>query len=334
MFYTDARSTYRELLSQGQVRAPGVWDCFSARAAQLSGFNAIMLSGSFTGFSQSGFPDIGLHNQEELIWAVERITDFSPLPLLVDADDGFGDPINAYRTCRRLAKAGAMALTLEDTTNHRGAWRFVPEMRAAAARDGIDGNVPHEALPREQWLAKISAALEATADTDCLVIARTESKLGVGFDEAIERALLATELGAEMTYIHGVNTLEECKRVAEVLPGWKMFGNVSTRNGVPTVNLEEIAPLGYNLVTMHVLEKAAIYGMVDVGTHVYQERSTAYADAQQVGDLSKDQAMLLHPHPEVWLETEGRWNDQAESALQKRSATDRTTVGAGRSAGG
>jgi 2-methylisocitrate lyase-like PEP mutase family enzyme len=320
MLRTEETPSFRTLFSQGQVLAPGVWDCFSARAAALSGFKAIMLSGSFTGFSQSGFPDIGLHNQEELVWAVERITDFSPLPLMVDADDGFGDAINAYRTCRRLAKAGAKALTLEDTTNRRGAWRFVPQMRAAAQAGGIDGNVPHEALDRKAWLSKISAALEATADTDCLVIARTESKLGVGFEEAIERCLLATELGAEMTYIHGLGTLDECRRVAEVLPGWKMFGNVGTRGGVPTVTLDELAPLGFNLVTMHIFEKAAVYGMYDVGSHVLADRTTRYADEQAVGDLARDQAQLLHADPEVWLGTEQRWAAQAEDVARGRSS--------------
>ena len=90
----------------------------------MAGFKAILLSGASLGFSMSGVPDIGLHNQEELVWATDRISDYSPLPLIIDADDCFGDVAQAYRTCRRLAKAGAAAILLEDTPNERGYARF------------------------------------------------------------------------------------------------------------------------------------------------------------------------------------------------------------------
>ena len=301
------RSTFRELMATEQVLAPCVWDCYSAKAAELAGFKAILLSGASVGFSMSGVPDLGLHNQEELIWATERIADYSPLPLIIDADDGFGETVNAYRTCRRLAKAGAGAILLEDTPNERGSGRFGAAMDAATRSGRVDGNVPHPVVSQELWLSKIKAALDACAGTDCVVIARTESKLELGLDDAIERCARAAELGAEMTYVHALRTLEECAKVAKVLPGWKMFGDVATIDGVPFVRLEAIEALGFNLVSMHYLEKGSMYGMLQYGRNVFKDRTTAYADDHDMGGLTKEEQRGALERDRGWLKAEREW---------------------------
>jgi 2-methylisocitrate lyase-like PEP mutase family enzyme len=301
------KTTFREVVSQGQVFTPCVWDCYSAKAAEMAGFKAILLSGASLGFSMSGVPDLGLHNQEELVWATDRIADYSPLPLVIDADDGFGDVVQAYRTCRRLAKAGAAAILIEDTPNERGFARFGRAMEAATLAGRVDGNVPHEVVPQDLWLAKIKASIEACAGTDCVVIARTESKLEKGLDDAIERCVRAEALGAEMTYVHGLRTLDECKKVAAALPGWKMFGDVATVNGVPFVELDDIAALGFNLVTMHYLEKGSMYGMMDYGRRVFADRSTRYADEHTMGGLSKAEQRAALERDRGWLDAEDEW---------------------------
>lgn len=110
-----ATRTLRELMESGSVLAPCVFDCSSARAVELAGFEAMLLSGSEVSMSMKGIPDLGLLSLEELLWAVERIVDMSPLPLAVDIEDGFGaSPLQVYETCRRVAKAGAMAVLMED----------------------------------------------------------------------------------------------------------------------------------------------------------------------------------------------------------------------------
>jgi 2-methylisocitrate lyase-like PEP mutase family enzyme len=307
MFGQEDRSTFREVFAKEQVFTPCVWDCYSAKAAEMAGFKAILLSGASLGFSMSGVPDLGLHNQEELIWATDRIADYSPLPLIIDADDGFGDTINAYRTCRRLAKAGAGAILIEDTPNERGSGRFGAAMEAATRAGKVDGNVPHPVVSQELWLSKIKASLDACAGTDCVVIARTESKLELGLDDAIERCAKAAELGAEMTYVHALRTLDECKKVAKVLPGWKMFGDVATVSGVPFVRLEEIEALGFNLVSMHYLEKGSMYGMMEYGRQVFKNRSTAYADDHTMGGLTKQQQRESLERDRGWLAAETEW---------------------------
>ncbi|WP_027282082.1 isocitrate lyase/PEP mutase family protein [Roseomonas gilardii] len=307
MIGKQRRPTFRELVGQKQVFTPCVWDCYSAKAAEMAGFEAILLSGASLGFSMSGMPDLGLHNQEELVLATDRIADYSPLPLIIDADDGFGDVVQAYRTCYRLAKAGAAAILLEDTPNERGFTRFGRDMEAATLAGRLDGNVRHEVVSRELWLAKIKAAIEACAGTDCVVIARTESKLEKGLDDAIERCVRAAELGAEMTYVHGLRSIEECRRVAKRLPGWKMFGDVATVNGKPFVELEEIAALGFNLVTMHYLEKGSMYGMLEFGRRVFADQSTRYADEHTMGGLSPEERKAAMERDRGWMDAEARW---------------------------
>ncbi|QND16433.1 isocitrate lyase/PEP mutase family protein [Rhizobium leguminosarum bv. trifolii] len=298
---------FRDLVSRKQVFTPCVWDCYSAKAAEMAGFEAILLSGASLGFSMSGVPDLGLHNQEELVYATDRIADYSPLPLVIDADDGFGDVVQTFRTCYRLAKAGAGAILIEDTPNERGYARFGRAMEAATLAGKVDGNVPHEVVSQELWLAKIKASIEACEGTDCVVIARTESKLEKGLDDAIERCVRAAALGAEMTYVHGLRTLEECRKVAKELPGWKMFGDVATVNGVPFVRLEEIEALGFNLVTMHYLEKGSMYGMMDYGRHVFKDRSTRYADEHSMGGMSPAEQKASLERDSGWLDAEDRW---------------------------
>jgi 2-methylisocitrate lyase-like PEP mutase family enzyme len=273
----------------------------------MAGFKATLLSGASLGFSMCGLPDLGLHNQEELVWATDRISDYSPLPLIIDADDGFGEVINAYRTCKRLAKAGAAAILLEDTPNERGFGRFGGAMEVATRAGKVDGNVTHPVVSQELWLSKIKAALDACAGTDCVVIARTESKLEKGLDDAIERCVKAAELGAEMTYVHALRTLDECKKVAKSLPGWKMFGDVATLDGVPFVTLDEIGELGFNLVTMHYLEKGSMYGMLEYGKHVFNDRSTSYADDHDMGGLTSQQQRRALDRDSGWLEAEQEW---------------------------
>jgi methylisocitrate lyase len=293
----EKKITLKALLEREQVFAPCVYDCLSARAAELTGFKAILLSGGALAYSMSGVPDMALLTADEVVWATDRIATYSPLPLIVDADDGYGEtPLNAYRTTARLVKAGAMALTLDDTTGVRG-WE-----RLVTSRDGPS---KHEVIPREKWLAKVKASLAACEGTDCLLIARTECKFRYGLEEAIERCLRAIDLGAEMTLIIGLKTLEECQDVSKHVPGWKMYPDVMSKNGVPDVELDEIAPLGFNLVTMHYLEKGAMYGMLDYGKHIFADRNTAYSDEHDMGGLSKEEQFnSISMNYKKWLDFE------------------------------
>jgi methylisocitrate lyase len=299
----ERKKTLRELLAGEQVFAPCIWDGYSARVAELAGHRAIVLSGAALAGSL-GLPNFGLMNVEELIGATARIADYSPLPLIVDADDGYGEiAMNAYRTCRRLAEAGAMAILLEDTTSFRGDW-MSPSFRAGI----LDGSIKPPMQTREAWLSKIKAGLDAVAGTDCMLIARTGAKIfAADFDEAIERSLMARELGAEMTLVMGLSSLEECRALAARDPGPKMYPDVKSSGGVPDVRLEDVYPLGFSLVTLHYLEKASLFGMFDYARHVAADRTTVYADDHDMGGLSPDEQRRLRRGDRPWLEWQKEW---------------------------
>ena len=197
-----------KMLNDGeQVFAPSVWDCFSAKAAELCGYRAMLLSGAAVSKGLTGMPDLGLMTADELIYVTERIADFSPLPLIVDFDEGYGDsPLNVYRNIKRLVRAGAQGFTLDDGQGVRGYERL-------AYYRGT-GKKPYDVMSMDVYLAKIKAALAAVEGTDCVVIARTESRAVNGFDDAMERVARAHELGAQMTLINRVNDFEECKKLS------------------------------------------------------------------------------------------------------------------------
>lgn len=281
----EKKKTLRELVAEKQIFAPCVWDIMSSRAAKQAGYEATLLSGGAVAEWVCGLPDIGLMTADDIVRATQYITEAVDLPTCVDADDGYGEtPLHAWRTTKRLVDAGASSLTLDDTTGFRGYNRWGEQLRGGAA----DTTMTHPAVSRKIFLAKTKAALEACADSDCMLIARTESKLQYGLEEAIERCMLAEELGAEMTLVIGLMNLEEGKKVAEALPGWKMWPDVGSRDGKPDVELADIEKLGYNFVTMHILEKAAMWGMIDFGKHACQERSLAYHDTHTMGLKPED----------------------------------------------
>jgi len=278
----EKRVKFRDLLSEGQVFAPCVYDCLSARAAELCGFKALMLSGGAVSYSMNGLPDMAFSTIDEVAWITERITNANPLPLVVDADDGFGEsPVVVYRNMHRLVKAGAMGITIDDSTGIRGAERF---FYARAQGKEISMSEANKVVPRDLWLPKVKATLAACEGTDCVTIARigVPIKTKEGFVEAMERALRAKDLGAEMIMVN-TQDLEDAKRVAKYVKGWKMWPDVTSKNGVPTVNLNDVYALGFNFVTMHIFEKAAMYGMMKYGLENFKNQSSVYSELHDLG---------------------------------------------------
>ena len=289
-----------KMLKDGeQVFAPSVWDCFSAKAAELCGYRAMLLSGAAVSKGLTGMPDLGLMTADELIYVTERITDFSPLPLIVDFDEGYGDsPLNVYRNIKRLVRAGAQGFTLDDGQGVRGYERL-------AYYRGT-GKKPYDVMPMDVYLAKIKAALAAVEGTDCVVIARTESRAVNGFDDAMERVARAHELGAPMTLINRVNDMEECKKVAAAVPGWKMYPDIDVMpDGVPMVTMEDVKELGFNFVTIHCLEKGAMWGMVLSGKNNFQNKNGIFSGRHQMDGLTEEEKKeAFNVYGTQWLQLE------------------------------
>lgn len=269
-----AHMNFKELLSKEQVFAPCVHDCLSAKAAELCGYNGLMLSGGMTARSMAGYPDLGIMSLDELVWVTDRITSMTDLPLVIDAENGMGEgPLNAYRTAERIAKAGAKGLTIEDTTGMRGWGR----MSANHQLQGLESE--------ERWLAKIRAAKAALDGSDCVLIARTESLPILGLRGAIERCQKAVEAGADMIVIVMIKTLEQCKQISDHITGWKMYPDLFSHDGIPDVELRDAEKLGFNFVTMHGLAKGALWGMMEFGRQNFKNKSAVYSDQHDFGGL-------------------------------------------------
>ena len=281
--------TAKELFGSGeQIFAPCVYDAMSARAAERSGYNCLMLSGGAIAYSMDGQPDMAFGTLDEVIMAVEAITNTVDIPLIADFDDGYAEsPAVVYRNVKRLIRAGASGFTLEDSTGVRGFERN--EYYAANPELVNPGKLHPETvcISRQAWLAKIKAALAACEGTDCICIARTHAAGAYGMEEAITRCALAKELGAPMTMCGGITFLQDGQRLAEKDHGMKMWPDVLSFDGKPAVELADIKELGFNFVTMHVFEKSALYGIFKYGNHDIPSQNVVFSTAHAMGGLSE-----------------------------------------------
>jgi len=288
-----AKKTLKQLLKESDrcVVAPCVYDCASARAVEMVGFPAMMLSGGEVSIAMNGVIDYGFTNLTDLEWITSRISQTSPLPLAADIEDGFGGPLAVYRSARRMAMAGATALQLEDAG----------DMEEST---GL--------LPRDRYLEKVKAALAALEGTDCILIARTNADPRTQLDEGCERMRLAHELGAEMTTVVKLGNLEDARYVASKVPGWKMYPDVRGRHGVQDVTVDQIYPMGFNFMTMHYTLKAAMDGMLEHGKKNFAQQGSLYTcdktDATGIYGMSATPLF----DPQGYMELEGRFSGRSK----------------------
>ncbi len=283
------KKSLRQVLREATscVVAPCVYDCASARAVEMVGFPAMMLSGGEVSIAMNGVIDYGFTNLTDLEWITSRISQTSGIPLAADIEDGFGGPLAVYRAARRMAAAGAKALQLEDSGDMEESTRL---------------------LPRELYYEKVRAALAALEGTDCILIARTNADPKTELDEGIERCRKAVELGAEMTTVVKLSNLEDAAYVAKRVPGWKMYPDVAGSNGVPEVTVEQIYPLGYNFLTMHYTLKAAMDGMLEHGKKNFAQQGSLYTcdKVDATGVMGMSATPLFDP--QSYMELEGRFS--------------------------
>ena len=288
-----AKKSLRTVLLEADrcVVAPCVYDCASARAVELVGFPAMMLSGGEVSIAMNGVIDYGFSNLTDIEWITSRITQTTSIPLAADIEDGFGGPLAVYRSAKRMAMAGAGALQLEDTG---------------------DMEETTSLLPREKYYAKIKAAVAALEGTDCILIARTNADPATEMDEGCERMRMAIELGAQMTTVVRIQTLDHAKYVAEKVPGWKMFPDVRGENGAQNVTVDQIYPLGFNFMTMHYLLKAAMDGMLEHGLKNVAQQGCIYTCDKK--DATGVMGMSATPlfDPQGYMELEGRFSGKAK----------------------
>ena len=219
----------RELLARdGAIPVAGVFNPLSALIAEDVGFEALYFSGA--AFSASlGIPDVGLFTLDELASAVRWVARATRLPLIVDADTGFGGALNAYRTVSELEAAGAAAIQIED--------QVMP--KRCGHLDGKD------VVSAAEFAAKLRAA--STARSNALIVARTDSKAVYGMKEAVSRGLAARDAGADIVFPEALESAAEFGRYADAVGG-TLLANMTEFGKTPYLNVDEFATLGYKLV--------------------------------------------------------------------------------------
>ena len=226
--------TLRKRLSQpGIILAPGVYDALSALLAERAGFEALYLSGASIAYTRHGGPDIGLLTMSEVADTLGLIRERVTVPLIVDADTGFGNALNVMRTVRLFERAGATAIQLEDQT--------LPK------RCGhLDGKT---LVSPDEMAGKIKAAVDARSSADTLIMARTDAVAVEGLDAALERAERYLEAGADMLFIEALRSDEQMKTaLAHVNGRAPMLANMVEGGKTPLFSARELEALGYKVV--------------------------------------------------------------------------------------
>jgi methylisocitrate lyase len=253
----------RALMEEDDIfLVPEFADYASAKAAEINGFKVTMISSGDLSGGQTGIPDLQLLSLDEFVWVTERICARSPMPLIVDADDGFGGrPLNTYYGAQKIMHAGAAGILVIDG--------------AALGRQGV--------LPIDEACLRFKAARDGLEDG--YLVARVDVNPLTDFNEAMERSLAYREAGADMIcilWMHRVpmaQRLDLVQRIAAVDKGPKWYPDITSENGQPEFDIDkDLKPLGYKLVGVHFSAHAAMLAMLDTGRHVFESRSNVYVN--------------------------------------------------------
>ena len=233
---SQAAQRLRQMLnSPGMVVAPFVFDAFQARIAQAAGFEAVYMTGFGTAAAR-GFPDVGLLTMAEMVENVRYIANAVNIPLVCDADTGYGNPVNVYRTVREYEAAGAAALHIEDQV-----W---PKRCGFLAGKQV--------IPMEEMVPKVQAACDARRDTNFVIIARTDALAVNGWEDVIKRARAYRAAGADLIFVDGIRTLDDMKRYAQELRDLPLLYNGQL------LPVQEIQKFGFKL-TIYTATLMAFY---------------------------------------------------------------------------
>lgn len=221
------------LLQQpGALLVPGVGSPLEARVVEEAGFPALYLSGYATSAAGHGLPDIGLIARQEIAETLGRVRAVTDLPVIVDADTGYGDAEAVAHTVRTLERLGASAIQVEDQVWPKRCGHMI-------------GKIVEE---RDTAYRKVQAALAARRENSTLVVARTDARGPLGLDEALERAHGFASLGADLVFVDAPASVEELRTIGNAGIGVPLIVNVSEGGLTPTLAFEEFADLGFSVV--------------------------------------------------------------------------------------
>jgi len=228
---TLAERVRRLLQEDRPIVMGGVYDGLSTRLADEAGFEVLFMGGFSVAATHLGEPDFGLLTQTEMADAARRVCRLTDLPVLVDADTGYGNALNVARTVELYQGAGAAGLFLEDQV-----WpKRCGHMRGKRV------------VERDEWLAKLRAVVETRGARDFFLVARTDARAAVDLDEAIARGQAARDLGADAIFIEAPESIAELERIARAIPGPKV-ANMVEHGKTPLLAPDELHDLGFDMI--------------------------------------------------------------------------------------
>lgn len=229
MTRSDASDSVHPLVAAGRLMVvPGVFDALSAKIAERAGFPAVVLTGYGLAASHLGEPDVGLLTQTEVLDTARRVVSAVTIGVIVDGDTGYGGPMNVQRMVRELVAMGARGVLLEDQR-----WpKRCGHMRGK------------EVIAAEEHAAKIRAAVDERGDARFVITARTDALETDGIDEAIRRARIYKEAGANLLFVEGPRSTDELRRIGAEVPG-PLVVNLIEGGRTPLCSLEELAEMGF-----------------------------------------------------------------------------------------
>jgi 2-methylisocitrate lyase-like PEP mutase family enzyme len=273
----------RELVAGAGVLMAGAGNALAARAIEAAGIRTLLVSGAAVANSYLGVPDIGLVSVTELAGHVAAIREAVSIPILADADTGFGNAINARRTVRLLERAGANAIMLEDQTFPKRCGHF----------EGKD------VVPVAEMISKIKAAVDARDDPGLMILARTDAIAVEGFAAALDRARAYQAAGADFLFIEAPLTRQDLLAIPREVPGIHLC-NMVIGGKTPLLPREELAAAGYAVVCYaNAALQAAMLAMQQVLGHLNAHGSIAgiedklmmFAERQKLVDAERFQAL-------------------------------------------
>ena len=253
----------KELIAAPRILVmPGVHDALGAKIAEAAGFDAITQGGYSATATLLGAPDSSQLSLTEMASMYERLAEATSLPILADADTGFGNVTNVARTVRLYERAGVAGLFIED--------QVFPKRCGHMAGKAV--------VPTAEWIAKLRSALDARTDPDFVVMARTDALAVHGVDEAIERAQIAREAGADLLFVEAPTDVDQMRRICREVPGPCLANNVEAGRS-PVLPASELEAIGYAAVVFPV---AATYAVARALRDLFAtiRRSGTTADAQ------------------------------------------------------
>lgn len=279
-------SIFKKMLHEsGLIIMPGAYDALSARIVELAGFKAILHTGYGTAASLLGMPDIGLVSFWEMVERVKSIAQAVNIPVIGDANTGYGNPINVYRTVKEYIKAGAAGLFIEDQVWPKRCGHMFGKL----------------IIDKEEMIGKVMSAVDAKneEDPDFVIGARTDAIAVTGIDDAIERVRVYREAGADFVFIEGFEDLNQMKRAVKEVNAPLML-NLVEGGRTPLISIKEVEDLGFKIVVFPVTTLyAACKGMMDTiailrekgDARLYLDKVITFQEFAKIVRIDKFRAM-------------------------------------------